>query len=62
MILIEDFTYALLLITIVALLNVIAATYALIKGKELAQEWKWNRTMNPPNLSLMLIKLQKCAS
>jgi hypothetical protein len=44
------------------LLNVIAATYALIKGKELAQEWKWNRTMNPPNLSLMLIKLQKCAS
>jgi len=40
MILIEDFTYALLLITIVALLNVITATYALIKGKELAQEWK----------------------
>jgi hypothetical protein len=40
MILIEDFTYALLLITIVALLSVIAATYVLIKCKELAQEWK----------------------
>jgi hypothetical protein len=40
MILIEDFSYASLLITIVALFIAIAATYVFAKCKELAQKWQ----------------------
>ncbi|CAM6027580.1 unnamed protein product [Sphagnum balticum] len=36
----EDFSYALLLITIVALLIAIAVTYVLAERKELAEKWK----------------------
>jgi hypothetical protein len=36
----EDFSYALLLITIVALLIAIAVTYVLADHKELAEKWK----------------------
>ncbi len=36
----EDFSYALLLITIVALFIAIAATYVLADHKELAEKWK----------------------
>jgi hypothetical protein len=50
MILIEDFNYALLFITIVALLIVITTTYVFAKCKELAQKWKRSRTMNPPGI------------
>jgi hypothetical protein len=36
----EDFSYALLLITIIALLVAIAVTYVLSERKELAEKWK----------------------
>lgn len=36
----EDFSYALLLITIIALLIAIAVTYVLSERKELAEKWK----------------------
>jgi hypothetical protein len=36
----EDFSYALLRITIVALLIAIAVTYVLANHKELAEKWK----------------------
>ena len=39
----EEFSYALLLITIVVLVVAIAVTYVLSERKELAEKWKWSR-------------------